>query len=118
MITDPALQMSHNLSVSGGTDKTTYRFSGGYLNEGGNVLYTGYKRYNLNAGLDISWVNVSRSVSTTYVSYSNQEFGSQESLRGAYRARPTGTVLFKDLTNPSETKDININGYAFWMGYQ
>lgn len=116
LITDPAPQMSHNLSVSGGTDKTTYRFSGGYLNEGGNVLYTGYKRYNLNAGLDSKLGERFKVGFTTYVSYSNQEFGSQESLRGAYRARPTGTVLFKDLTNPSETKDININGYAFWMG--
>lgn len=41
LATDAGLQTSHNISVSGGSDKTTYRFSAGYLNENGNVLYTG-----------------------------------------------------------------------------
>src|SRR5690606_16149944 len=40
LITEPALQTSQNISVSGGNDKTTYRFSGGYLQENGNVLHT------------------------------------------------------------------------------
>ena len=31
LITDPGLQTSHNISLSGGSDKTTYRFSTGYL---------------------------------------------------------------------------------------
>ncbi len=116
LVTENALQMGHNLSVSGGTDKTTYRFSGGFVNEDGNVLHTGYKRYNLNAGLDSKLGERFKVGFTTYVSYSDREFGSQESLRGAYRARPTGTLLYNDLANPSETKDINVNGYAFWMG--
>lgn len=116
LITEPAMQMGHNLSVAGGNDKTTYRFSGGFLNEDGNVLYTGYKRYNLNAGLDSKLGERFKVGFTAYASYSDQEFGSQESLRGAYRARPTGTLLYSDLANPSETKDINVNGYAFWMG--
>ncbi|MEZ0484645.1 TonB-dependent receptor [Fibrella aquatica] len=116
LITDPALQMSHNLSVSGGNDKTTYRFSGGYLHENGNVLYTGFKRYNLNAGLDSKLGERFRVGFTSYLTYSNQDVGSQESLRNAYRARPTGTVYYSDLTNPSENGDLNVDGYAFWMG--
>ncbi len=116
LITNPALQMSHNLSVSGGTDKTTYRFSAGYLNENGNVLYTGFKRYNLNAGLDSKLGERFRVGFTSYLTYSNQDVGSQESLRNAYRARPTGTVYYADLANPSENGDLNIDGYAFWMG--
>lgn len=116
LITDPALQMSHNLSVSGGTDKTTYRFSGGLLQENGNVLYTGFKRYNLNAGLDSKLGERFKVGFTAYASYGSQQVGSGESLRGAYRARPTGTNLYSELANPSESKDININGYAYWMG--
>ncbi len=116
LITDPALQMGHNLSVSGGTEKTTYRFSGGILQENGNVLNTGFKRYNLNAGLDSKLGERFKVGFTAYASYSNQQVGSGESLRNAYRARPTGTVLYSDLANPSETKDFNINGYAYWMG--
>ena len=116
LITDPALQTSQNLSVAGGNDKTTYRFSGGFLNENGNVLYTGFKRYNLNAGLDSKLGERIKVGFTSYITYSDQNVGSQESLRNAYRARPTGTVYFNDLANPSENGDLNVNGYAVWMG--
>ena len=116
LITDPAMQMSHNISVSGGTEKTTYRFSGGYLNENGNVLYTGYKRYNLNAGLDSKLGEHFKVGFTSYATYSSQNVGSQESLRGAYRARPSGVPYYADIANPSENQDVNVNGLAIWMG--
>lgn len=116
LIIDPALQTSQNLSVSGGNDKTTYRFSGGFLNENGNVLYTGFKRYNLNAGLDSKLGERIKVGFTSYITYSDQNVGSQESLRNAYRARPTGTVYFNDLANPSENGDLDVNGLAVWMG--
>lgn len=116
LITDPALQMSQNISVSGGNDNTTYRFSGGYLNENGNVLHTGFKRYNLNAGLDSKLGRYFKAGFTSYVTYSDQDLGSMESLRGAYRARPTGSPYFEDLENPSENQDLNVGGLAVWMG--
>ncbi len=116
LIIDPALQTSQNLSVAGGNDKTTYRFSGGFLNENGNVLYTGFKRYNLNAGLDSKLGERIKVGFTSYITYSDQNVGSQESLRNAYRARPTGTVYFNDLANPSENGDLDVNGFAVWMG--
>lgn len=116
LITKPAFQTSQNISVSGGTEKTTYRFSGGYLKEDGNVLYTGFKRYNLNAGLDSKLGRNFKVGFTSYVTYSDQNVGSQESLRGAYRARPTGTAYYADIENPSENQDVNVNGVAFWMG--
>lgn len=116
LITAPGLQTNHSLSVSGGNEKTTYRFSGGFLNEDGNVLSTNYKRYNLNAGLDSKLGDHFKVGFTSYATYSLQNLGSQESLRGAYRIRPTGVPYYADLTNPSENQDININGLAFWMG--
>ena len=116
LITDPALQTSQNLSVAGGNDKTTFRFSGGFLNENGNVLYTGFKRYNVNAGLDSKLGERFKVGFTSYITYSDQNVGSQESLRNAYRARPTGTVYYNDLANPSENGDLNVNGLAVWMG--
>lgn len=116
LVTGPGMQMSQNLSISGGTEKTTYRFSGGFLNEDGNVLYTGFKRYNLNAGLDSKIGKYFKVGFTSYVSYGDINVGSGESLRNAYRARPTGTVYYKDVANPSENSDIDVNGYAFWMG--
>jgi len=110
------LQTSQNLSVAGGNDKTTFRFSGGFLNENGNVLYTGFKRYNVNAGLDSKLGERFKVGFTSYITYSDQNVGSQESLRNAYRARPTGTVYYNDLANPSENGDLEVNGLAVWMG--
>lgn len=116
LITENALQHSHNISVSGGSEKTTYRFSAGVLNENGNVLYTGFKRYNVNAGLDSKIGDFVKVGFTSYVSYSDQNWGDQESLRGAFRARPTGTPYYNDIANPSQNGEINVNGYAAWMG--
>ena len=116
LITAPALQTSHNMSVSGGSDKTTYRFSTGYLNEEGNVINTGYKRYNLNAGLDSKIGERFKVGFTSYLTYSDQNWGSGESLRNAFRARPTGTPYYADIANPSENGELNVDGYAFWMG--
>ncbi|MEO5599603.1 MAG: TonB-dependent receptor [Cyclobacteriaceae bacterium] len=43
----PAPMQSHNLTVSGGTDKSSYLFSLGYLNQQGTLLETYLKRYSL-----------------------------------------------------------------------
>ncbi|HEU5147410.1 MAG TPA: SusC/RagA family TonB-linked outer membrane protein, partial [Chryseosolibacter sp.] len=51
-VTDPSPQTSHVVAVSGGSESTTHYFSAGYLNENGNLLNTGYKRYNLKGSVD------------------------------------------------------------------
>lgn len=42
----------HQLSMSGGSDKTTYYLSGEYLNQDGIALGSGFKRYGLRINLD------------------------------------------------------------------
>lgn len=116
LVTKPGIQTSQNISVSGGNEKTTYRFSGGFLNEDGNVVSTNYKRYNLNAGLDSKLGDHFKVGFTSYITYSNQNLGSQESLRGAFRARPTGVPYYANIANPAENQDIDVNGVAVWMG--
>ncbi|HWS01136.1 MAG TPA: SusC/RagA family TonB-linked outer membrane protein, partial [Prolixibacteraceae bacterium] len=115
-VTDPSLQTSHVVALSGGNENTTHYFSAGYLNEKGNLLNTGYNRYNLKGTVDSKLNNVVKVGFTTYYTYSIQNLGSNETLRSAYRARPLGTILYKDLTNPTETNDKDVEGYAFWMG--
>jgi TonB-linked SusC/RagA family outer membrane protein len=44
--------MSHNLSLSGGSDDTKYNISLGYLNQDGLMQNTGYKRYTFRANFD------------------------------------------------------------------
>ena len=42
----------HQLSISGGTDKTTYYLSGEYLNQNGVAVGSGFKRYGVRLNLD------------------------------------------------------------------
>src|SRR5699024_6111706 len=42
----------YQLSFSGGTDKTQYYISGGYLNQDGIIINSGFKRYNVKVNLD------------------------------------------------------------------
>ena len=115
-VTAPSLQTSHVVALSGGNENTTHYFSAGYLNEKGNLLSTGYNRYNLKGSVDSKLNGVVKVGFTTYYTYSIQNLGSNETLRSAYRARPLGTILYADLTNSTETNDKNVDGYAFWMG--
>ena len=43
---------SHNLSISGGSDKSTYAFSLGYLDQKGIAVGSGFKRYTVRANID------------------------------------------------------------------
>lgn len=43
----------HNLSMSGGSEKIQYFVSGGYMNQGGILPNTGFKRYNVRSNLDV-----------------------------------------------------------------
>jgi TonB-dependent starch-binding outer membrane protein SusC len=115
-VTDPAAQTNHVISLSGGNENTTHYFSTGYLSEKGNLLNTGFERFNLKGSVDSKLSDVVKVGFNTYFTYSTLNLGSNETLRGAYRVRPTGSILFKDLVNPSETNDKDVRGYAFWMG--
>ncbi len=115
-VTDPSAQTNHVISLSGGNENTTHYFSTGYLNEKGSLLYTGYERFNLKGSIDSKLNDIVKVGFNTYYTYSILNLGSNEALRSSYRARPTGSIYYADLTNPTETNDRNVDGYAYWMG--
>ncbi len=47
-----ALMQSHNVSVSGGSEKSTYALGLGYLNQEGIAVGSGFERFNLRASFD------------------------------------------------------------------
>ncbi len=47
-----AFRQAHELSVSGGTDKSRYAFSANYTNQDGVVVNSGFKRYNFHVNAD------------------------------------------------------------------
>jgi TonB-dependent starch-binding outer membrane protein SusC len=80
---------SHQLSISGGHDKTTYYFSGGYFNQIGTLIETKFKRYSLTMSLDHqvkSWFKAGISAN---ISHSNQKIGLSDGFDAV-----TSTVLY------------------------
>ena len=49
----PAGMQSHNISASGGTENMNFNISGGYFNQDGIELATGFERYSVKANADI-----------------------------------------------------------------
>ncbi|HEU4552354.1 MAG TPA: TonB-dependent receptor [Chitinophaga sp.] len=49
-----AFEMNHNISVSGGTDKHTYFFSGGYIQDDGIIKTNTFRRFTLRANNEIN----------------------------------------------------------------
>lgn len=47
-----ALQQSHELSISGSTEKSRYAFSGNYTDQDGILLNSGFQRYNFHTNVD------------------------------------------------------------------
>lgn len=64
-----ALVQEHNISLSGGNDKATYYFSGGYFNENGTTIGTNAKRYNITLKTDF---NLSRKLKFNIGLFANQ----------------------------------------------
>jgi len=54
MYRDHATSLEHNLSLNGGTDKTTYYVSGNYMDQNGLMRYNqdGYQRYGISAKIN------------------------------------------------------------------
>ena len=115
-VTAPATQMNHVVAISGGNEQTTLYFSTGYLSENGNLPHTGFERYNLKGSVDSRLNNLVKVGFNAYYTYSIQNLGSNEVLRNAFRARPTGSIYFRDVVDPPQSSDRDVDGYAYWMG--
>lgn len=77
-ITRQALAQSHNISVSGGTDKSAYLFSVGYLNEQGIAVNSFLKRYSVRANTLFNVQDHIRIGENAYIFYkTNPIFGNQ-----------------------------------------
>ncbi len=118
-LTKPGMNTGNTLAISGGNDATTYRISGGYINEDGMINLTNYKKYNVNATIDSKITKFLKVGVTIYENFSTNPMGSLEVLRTAYRSRPTVTLFYSDLVDAAIGGDAAIgpvNGYAVKMG--
>lgn len=92
-----ALMTSHNLSVTGGSDKATYSISAGYLNQEGIAIGSGFKRLTLRGNTDAQvkkWLKASLSFSLTD---SKQEVGADNDvIMNALMQQPSVAVRSAD----------------------
>ncbi len=94
-----AFMTSHNISVSGGNEKTTYAFSGGYLKQNGIALGSGFRRLSLRSNIDTQLKSWLRGGVNFSFSETKQQVGTDKNtIMSALRQQPTVAVTSPDGT--------------------
>jgi TonB-linked SusC/RagA family outer membrane protein len=93
---------SHQLAFSGGTEKTQFYFSGGYLKQEGTLIKTGFDRVTLRTNIDHQATSWLKTGVTANLSRSNQQIGLSDGFDAV-----TSTVLYNSPATP--VRDINGN---------
>ena len=95
-----ALMTSHNVSVTGGSDKITYALSAGYLDQDGIAIGSGYKRQTLRGNTDAQIKKWLKGGFTFSLSDSKQETHANEGsiILTALRSQPSVAVRSADGT--------------------
>lgn len=106
-----AWYQSHNLSLSGGSEKARYYLSGGYLEDEGIVIDNKFRRFNLRSNLtwDINKV-VNAGLIASFTSANNKRANLGAAYNNAYRAAPIipskegdrygNTSVYQNVGNP------------------
>lgn len=104
-----ALQTNHQLSVNGGTEKTTYNFSLGYTNEDGIVKTQNYQRYTAKLSNDfqvLKPLKIGYTVSGTSINTNDIDAGI---FRQLYAAGPVVPVYYAD-GSYGDANDFSLGG--------
>jgi len=104
-----ALQTNHQVSVNGGTEKTTYNFSLGYTNEDGIVKTQNYQRYTAKLSNDfqvLKPLKVGYTVSGTAI---NTNDINDAIFRQLYTAGPVVPVYYAD-GSYGDANDFSLGG--------
>lgn len=83
----------YDLSISGGSLKSTYAFSAGYADQQGVLIHTGFKRYTFRSNSDAKvadWLKVGQSLSATFTQKQGDmgSDGEASPISQAYRIQP------------------------------
>jgi iron complex outermembrane receptor protein len=119
-ISQSGLTHSHNLSLSGGTEQTTYRASMNFRDARGIVLNTGFSQLNGSLSMTQKAIDDKLSVNVNFITTNRKsDFGFAEAFRYATIFNPTSNVLKEDgsynepggfdVFNPAAMVNQNIN---------
>ncbi|MGO4911014.1 SusC/RagA family TonB-linked outer membrane protein [Leeuwenhoekiella sp. W20_SRS_FM14] len=96
LLLEKGFQTNHTISLSGGTEKTTYSAGLAYTLDKGNFAGEDFKRYNIRGSLNSDlkdWLNINIS---NYITTATQNIGTLEAFRSAYRLKPIGSPYNED----------------------
>ncbi len=85
LILKNGLQMNHNVSVSGGDDRTRFSIGAGLLEEEGNVAPESFERYSIRGNIDRDINEKWKAGLNMYMAQNLRDIGSSEALRSSYR---------------------------------
>ncbi|MEJ6979460.1 TonB-dependent receptor [Pedobacter sp. P351] len=88
LVLENGLQMNHNITASGGDDKTRFSLSAGFLEEEGNVAPESFQRYSLRGNIDRQISEKWKTGLNLYFAQNLRDLGSSEALRSSYRMPP------------------------------
>lgn len=103
---DNAFRHEHQLSLSGGTEKTKYMFSLGYLNEDGILVTTGFQRYNARANITSTVTDWFKANLNTALTHSMSNFSDYD---GASTSNVWYSAQFVSPLLPMYIKDLQGN---------
>ncbi|KAB5488237.1 MULTISPECIES: SusC/RagA family TonB-linked outer membrane protein [Flagellimonas] len=100
-----ALQMDHNLSVNGGTDKTKYFLSLGFTDQDGVALPNNLKRHSIRTNLEhdvFNWLTVGGNVAVTRNEFNGLNTGGNSLSGNIFNAtRQLPNIPIYDPNNPT-----------------
>lgn len=117
----PALRTEHNLSMSGGSDKTTYYTSFGYLKDGGYSINSNFERYSTRLNLGFQPKNWLRGTYNMGYAFTKSQNNGQTSDSGSVfwfsDSIPSIYPLFLRDANGNRIPETTLGGYIYDYGY-
>ncbi len=132
-ISQTGIQQNHNVSISGGNDKTNYYISADYMDQKGIIQGYNYKRYSIRTNIDAQVTDYLKLGTNTSIIHHNRD-GGRANLLNAEAMSPYGRMYEEDgsytiypmysqtlwsnpllptTTDPERRQyNINVNGFA------
>jgi TonB-linked SusC/RagA family outer membrane protein len=86
-----AQTQSHNLSLSGATDKSNYAITLGYLNDQGTLLNSYFERYSLRVNTQFKikpWLRIGENVEMSFASQNSENRSASNDIAALYQLSP------------------------------
>lgn len=112
-----AISHSHQVSLTGGTDKTQYALSLGYMNQDGILVNTDFERYNSRLNVEHqakSWLRVGLNMAYTHMTQTKQngfDFADDNKLSGIGSGSANEEAVYvQSLISSPATSPLDFNG--------